>query len=87
MLFPYNIQRENLASCQRWTQESTVSAGDVHGMIGSPPVFRLRYLFIIFFLVGFLVIFECKTCNAHDLTSILSFRLKSICEDLLYVCL
>ncbi|XP_054822558.1 TSL-kinase interacting protein 1-like isoform X2 [Prosopis cineraria] len=43
MLFPYNIQKENLASYQRWTQESTVSAGDVYGMIGSPPIFRLRY--------------------------------------------
>ncbi|XP_028766270.1 TSL-kinase interacting protein 1 isoform X2 [Neltuma alba] len=43
MLFPYNTQKENLASYQRWTQESTVSAGDVYGMIGSPPTFRLRY--------------------------------------------
>ncbi|KAF7834003.1 TSL-kinase interacting protein 1 [Senna tora] len=43
MLFPYNIQRENLASFQRWTQESTVSAGDVCEMIGRPLIFRLRY--------------------------------------------
>lgn len=49
MLFPYNIQEENLASYQRWTQESTVSAGDVYGMIGSPPVFRLRYFFTVLF--------------------------------------
>ncbi|KAF5750410.1 TSL-kinase interacting protein 1 [Tripterygium wilfordii] len=43
MLFPYSAQRENLVGCQRWTQDSTVSAADVYAMIGSPPVFRLRY--------------------------------------------
>ncbi|KAF5737535.1 TSL-kinase interacting protein 1-like isoform X1 [Tripterygium wilfordii] len=43
MLFPYSAQRENLVDCQRWTQDSTVSAADVYAMIGSPPVFRLRY--------------------------------------------
>ena len=45
MLLPYGVQRgNNLNSCQKWTQESTVSAADVYEMIGSPPVFRLRYL-------------------------------------------
>ncbi|KAK7392797.1 hypothetical protein VNO78_21245 [Psophocarpus tetragonolobus] len=43
MLFPYGSQRENLLNCQRWTQESTLSAADIYAMIGSPPVFRLRY--------------------------------------------
>lgn len=43
MLFPYNIQRENLKDFPRWTQESSVSAADVYTWIGSPPVFRLRY--------------------------------------------
>ncbi|GAV90591.1 Myb_DNA-binding domain-containing protein, partial [Cephalotus follicularis] len=43
MLFPYNVQRENLVNCQRWTQDSIVSAADVHAIIGSPTLFRLRY--------------------------------------------
>ncbi|KAK7346351.1 hypothetical protein VNO80_20869 [Phaseolus coccineus] len=43
MLFPYGIQRENLVNYQRWTQESTLSAADIYAMIGSPPIFRLRY--------------------------------------------
>ncbi|XP_061354910.1 TSL-kinase interacting protein 1 isoform X2 [Gastrolobium bilobum] len=43
MLFPYNIQRENLVNYQRWTQESTLSAADIYAMLGSPPIFRLRY--------------------------------------------
>lgn len=45
MLFPYGVQKENLVNCLRWTQESTLSAVDVYAMIGSPPIFRLRYLF------------------------------------------
>ncbi|XP_024028707.1 TSL-kinase interacting protein 1 isoform X2 [Morus notabilis] len=43
MLFPYGAQRDSLVGCQRWTQDSVVSAADVYAMIGSPPVFRLRY--------------------------------------------
>ncbi|KAL9327133.1 hypothetical protein ACSQ67_007778 [Phaseolus vulgaris] len=43
MLFPYGIQRENLVNYQRWTQESILSAADIYAMIGSPPIFRLRY--------------------------------------------
>ncbi|KAM7264072.1 hypothetical protein ACFE04_001755 [Oxalis oulophora] len=43
VLFPYNIQRENLVGHHRWTQDSGVSTADVHAMIGSPPLFRLRY--------------------------------------------
>ncbi|XP_024443873.1 TSL-kinase interacting protein 1 isoform X2 [Populus trichocarpa] len=43
MLFPYSVNRENLVSYQRWTQDSLVSAADVYFSIGSPPVFRLRY--------------------------------------------
>ncbi|KAH1151235.1 hypothetical protein GYH30_044960 [Glycine max] len=43
MLFPYGIQRENLVNYPRWTQESTLSAADIYAMIGSPPIFRLRY--------------------------------------------
>ncbi|KAJ6746691.1 CRAMPED PROTEIN [Salix koriyanagi] len=43
MLFPYIVNRENLAGCQRWTQDSLVNAADVYFSIGSPPVFRLRY--------------------------------------------
>ncbi|XP_011651960.1 TSL-kinase interacting protein 1 isoform X2 [Cucumis sativus] len=43
MLFPYSIQRKSLADCQRWTQDSFESAGDVYATIGRPQVFRLRY--------------------------------------------
>ncbi|KAB1223672.1 TSL-kinase interacting protein 1 [Morella rubra] len=43
MLFPYSVQRENLVGCQRWTQDSIVSAADVFAMLGGPTVFRLRY--------------------------------------------
>ncbi|GFP90782.1 tsl-kinase interacting protein 1 [Phtheirospermum japonicum] len=43
MLFPYWAQRENLVGYQKWTKETTLCAGDVHYLIGSPSVFRLRY--------------------------------------------
>ncbi|KAI4353603.1 hypothetical protein L6164_002539 [Bauhinia variegata] len=42
-LVPYGLQRENLANCHRWTHESNLNAADVYRIIGSPPVFRLRY--------------------------------------------
>ncbi|XP_043701182.1 TSL-kinase interacting protein 1-like [Telopea speciosissima] len=43
ILFPYNVQRENLGGYQRWTQDTIACAADVYASIGSPPVFRLRY--------------------------------------------
>ncbi|XP_010529729.1 PREDICTED: TSL-kinase interacting protein 1 isoform X2 [Tarenaya hassleriana] len=43
MLFPYSARKETVMSHQRWTQDSFLSAGDVHSMVGSPSVFRLRY--------------------------------------------
>ncbi|XP_042479822.1 TSL-kinase interacting protein 1-like [Macadamia integrifolia] len=43
ILFPYNVQRENLEGCQRWTQDTIACAADVYASIGNPPVFRLRY--------------------------------------------
>lgn len=43
MLFPFIVQRENLVGCQRWTQDSLVSAADVYATLGRPSVFRLRY--------------------------------------------
>ncbi|KAL0555473.1 hypothetical protein IC582_009419 [Cucumis melo] len=43
MLFPYSTQRKSLTDCQRWTQDSFESAGDVYATIGRPQVFRLRY--------------------------------------------
>lgn len=43
MIFPFNIQRENLSRYQRWNRDSLVTAAEVYNMIGSPPVFRLRY--------------------------------------------
>lgn len=44
MLFPYSVQRGNLAGHPRWTQDSSVTAADVYEIIGSPPVFRLRFV-------------------------------------------
>ncbi|XP_010923251.1 TSL-kinase interacting protein 1 [Elaeis guineensis] len=44
MLFPYNVQLVELASCRRWTiKDTAASAADVYATIGSPAVFRLRY--------------------------------------------
>ncbi|KAI3473282.1 hypothetical protein Pfo_030574 [Paulownia fortunei] len=43
MLFPYWAQRENLVGYQKWTKDSPLCAADVYYLIGSPPVFRLRY--------------------------------------------
>ncbi|KAL3646789.1 TSL-kinase interacting protein 1 [Castilleja foliolosa] len=43
MLFPYWAHRENLVGYQKWTKETTLCAGDVHYLIGSPSIFRLRY--------------------------------------------
>jgi len=45
MLFPFNVQRENLFEYQRWSQDSVVTAADVYAMVGSPSVFRLRFSF------------------------------------------
>nr|XP_033514015.1 TSL-kinase interacting protein 1 isoform X2 [Nicotiana tomentosiformis] len=43
VLFPYHVQMENLVQSLRWTKDTTLSAADVNNLIGSPPVFRLRY--------------------------------------------
>ncbi|KAI7725884.1 hypothetical protein M8C21_007900 [Ambrosia artemisiifolia] len=43
MLLPYHAQSSNPMICQRWTQDSVLSAADVYAAIGSPSVFRLRY--------------------------------------------
>ncbi|CAK9182606.1 unnamed protein product [Ilex paraguariensis] len=43
MLFPYCVERKNLVNCRKWTKDSVLSAADVYALIGSPPVFRLRY--------------------------------------------
>ncbi|KAL6957744.1 hypothetical protein U1Q18_050210 [Sarracenia purpurea var. burkii] len=43
MLFPYNIQLENLSTYKRWTLNDTgIHTGDVYAAIESPAVFRLR---------------------------------------------
>ena len=54
MLFPYSMQKKCLAECQRWTQDSFESAGDVYAAIGRPQVFRLRFNF--FFSLEFYLI-------------------------------
>ncbi|KAJ0908567.1 putative transcription factor MYB-HB-like family [Helianthus annuus] len=43
MLLPYHAPSLNPVICQKWTQDSVLSAADVYAAIGSPPVFRLRY--------------------------------------------
>ncbi|XP_043705939.1 TSL-kinase interacting protein 1-like [Telopea speciosissima] len=43
ILFPYNVQRENLGGYQRWTQDTIACAADVYASVGNPSVFRLRY--------------------------------------------
>ncbi|KAH9610896.1 hypothetical protein KSS87_015039 [Heliosperma pusillum] len=47
MLFPFDIQKENIFAYQRWTRDSAATATEVHAMVGSPPVFRLRYGWIV----------------------------------------
>lgn len=61
MLFPYGAQRENLVGYQRWTQDSVFSAADVYAMIGSPPMFRLRFL--PHFSLTLLQCFPCDYLN------------------------
>ncbi|XP_017254152.1 TSL-kinase interacting protein 1 [Daucus carota subsp. sativus] len=46
LLLPYCAQKENLVNCQRWTQDSILSAADVYKQIGSPSIFRLRYCWL-----------------------------------------
>ncbi|XP_008791201.1 TSL-kinase interacting protein 1 isoform X2 [Phoenix dactylifera] len=44
MLFPYDVQLLELASCRRWAiTDTAASAADVYATIGSPAIFRLRY--------------------------------------------
>ncbi|CAH2058969.1 unnamed protein product [Thlaspi arvense] len=43
ILFPYNARKETVTCHQRWTHESFLSAAEVHSMVGSPSIFRLRY--------------------------------------------
>ncbi|KAL1209912.1 TSL-kinase interacting protein 1 [Cardamine amara subsp. amara] len=43
LLFPYNARKETVTCHQRWTHDSFLSAAEVHSMVGSPSVFRLRY--------------------------------------------
>ncbi|MCD7451978.1 hypothetical protein HAX54_014504 [Datura stramonium] len=44
LLFPYDINTENIASLKRWSSKDTnVSAGEVYAAIESPAIFRLRY--------------------------------------------
>lgn len=73
MLFPYSVLRENLAGHPRWTQDSVVSAADVHAIIGSPAVFRLRYGWISNTEVGTATSQPpLKTCcipNEHNMNS------------------
>ncbi|KAK9163933.1 hypothetical protein Syun_004835 [Stephania yunnanensis] len=44
VLFPYNINLENLGRGMKWTLEDSVTcASDVYAAVGRPPIFRLRY--------------------------------------------
>lgn len=45
MLFPYEPQLNNDNGFERWNVENTgICAGDIHKMLGSPSVFRLRFV-------------------------------------------
>ncbi|XP_021713973.1 TSL-kinase interacting protein 1-like [Chenopodium quinoa] len=49
MLFPFNVLPENLTNCTKWTSNDTgVSAGYVHALLGSPEIFRLWYGWVSF---------------------------------------
>ncbi|KAF5727681.1 TSL-kinase interacting protein 1-like isoform X1 [Tripterygium wilfordii] len=74
ILFPYN--RSGDYAGYRWTScDTDTTAGEVHSIIGSPPVYRLRY--------GWFSISETKSSGApgtlNDLRSCLQFnsRLKT----------
>ncbi|KAL8168238.1 hypothetical protein V2J09_009737 [Rumex salicifolius] len=44
ILFPFNIELENLAAYRCWTlKDISITAGDVYKAIGCPAIFRLRY--------------------------------------------
>ncbi|KAG9134579.1 hypothetical protein Leryth_000907 [Lithospermum erythrorhizon] len=43
MLLPYTSPSESLVDCQKWNKDCNLNASDVHALVGSPPVFRLRY--------------------------------------------
>ncbi|KAK9118220.1 hypothetical protein Scep_016313 [Stephania cephalantha] len=43
MLFPYTVERDNLAGHLKWRHDTAASAADVYAAIGSPQVFRMRY--------------------------------------------
>ncbi|KAK9115938.1 hypothetical protein Sjap_014885 [Stephania japonica] len=43
MIFPYTVQRDDLAGHPRWRPDTAASAADVYAAIGSPQVFRMRY--------------------------------------------
>ncbi|GAB2264075.1 hypothetical protein Droror1_Dr00026209 [Drosera rotundifolia] len=43
MLFPCNLQSENVMHSQRWTQDSVTSVADAYAFLGKPSIFRLRY--------------------------------------------
>lgn len=45
MLFPYEPELHNVDGCKRWNAENTgICAGDIYKMLGSPSVFRLRFV-------------------------------------------
>ncbi|KAA8546928.1 hypothetical protein F0562_003357 [Nyssa sinensis] len=70
MLFPYNVQLEQLASYRRWTvNDCDVSAGDVYAALGSPAIFRLRY--------GWFSIIELKTFGLPSTSASLEACLES----------
>lgn len=45
MLLPYNSSPNNMVSYKRWTlKDSDTTAADVYAALGSPAVFRLRFI-------------------------------------------
>lgn len=52
MLFPYNMRSESFSASRRWTSDNAgITAGELYEILDSPPVFRLRYMDVLFFLL------------------------------------
>lgn len=71
MLLPYYAQSSNLESCQKWTQDSVLSAADVYAALGSPSVFRLRFLSFY--------IFKIRTISVHTTRNSHIFHFSRYC--------
>lgn len=52
MLFPYNMRSESFSASRRWTSDNAgITAGELYEILDSPPVFRLRYMDVLFLVI------------------------------------